>query len=523
MEAKRFFEQFAGNSLTYDDLILLPQYVDFPLNSIDMSARLTRELTLKIPLVSSPMDTVTESDMAIALALQGGIGIIHYNMSVEDQLRHVEKVKRYQNGFIADPITLPPDATIRQAVAIRQQLGYSIIPITSEGRLLGMITKYDYSTFSEDYLTKTVQERMVPLERLSVAHYEELLTPRGTFDLVKANELLLDSHSAALPVIDKKHQLRYLITRSDIEKAQNYPNSAVDSSGALLVGAAVETWAEKAHERIQAIEKYTDVIVFDTSQGYSHYELELIRWTKKHYPHLQVVGGNVVTSAAAEALVKAGADAVRVGMGSGSICTTQEVGGIGRGQATAVFECAAACRDQGVPIIADGGISKSADIVKALSLGAGTVMLGSLLACTNEAPGNSQIKDGIRLKEYRGMGSSQAMDRGSSVRYGTENCTVRVPEGVSGMVPSRGSISEWVPCLIQGVKQGLHKLGYQSVQKLQTHISEGAVHLERRSEGAKREGHVHSLYEVQGDRPAQLNPPPAPKSTITLQSSKVRV
>jgi IMP dehydrogenase len=258
----------------------------------------------------------------------------------------------------------------------------------------------------------------------------------------------------------------------------------------------VETWAVKAEERIDLLKNIADVIVFDTSQGFTRYEIDLIRWTKKKYPHLQVIGGNVVTKEACEALIDAGADAIRVGMGSGSICTTQEVGGIGRGQATAVFECARACSKAGIPVIADGGITKSSDIVKALALGASTVMLGSLLACTDEAPGFSQIKDGIRLKEYRGMGSLKAMEKGSSIRYGTENSAIRVPEGVSGMVPSRGSISEWIPCLMQGVNQGLHKLGYSNIPDFHDSIRKNSVELERRSEGAKREAQVHSLFEV---------------------------
>lgn len=494
MKIDQFFELFKGTSLTYDDLILLPQYVDFSIQEVDLSTQLTKEISLNIPIVSSPMDTVTESELAIAVALQGGIGMIHYNMSPEEQRNEALKVKRFKNGFVSEPITLPPDATINDVMRIRQEQGYSTIPITDDGsprgRLLGMISKYDYSSLTPDYQKNKVKERMVPVGQLPCTTFKELCDENGVFDLYHANEKLLEAHSAALPIIDEKGCLLYLITRSDVDKHQNFPNAALDSHNSLLVGAAIETWKGKAEARIETLSEVVDVIVFDTSQGYTRYEIELIEWTKQHHPHLQVIGGNVVTPDACRALIKAGADAIRIGMGSGSICTTQEVGGIGRGQATAVYTCAEACSQHGVPVIADGGISKSSDIVKALALGAGTVMLGSLLASTEEAPGRSQIKDGIRLKEYRGMGSSQAMDKGSSVRYGTQHSQIRIPEGVAGMVPSRGSISEWVPCLLQGVKQGFHKLGFSSLSTIR-----GQIELEKRSEEAKREGQVHNLYE----------------------------
>ncbi|MCB1111771.1 MAG: IMP dehydrogenase [Chlamydiales bacterium] len=502
MKNEQFFDKFAGESLTYNDLILLPQYVDFPLSEVDMGAQITRGIRVKIPVVSSPMDTVTEADLAIAIALQGGLGVIHYNMTAEQQLDEIQKVKRYQNGFVSDPICLPPSATIREVLQIRREMGYSTIPIThngeSRGRLLGLITKYDYSTLDDDYLNKSVSERMIQVENLTAATYEELCTD-GTFDLIRANERLLDSHSAALPIVDGEGNMCFLITRSDLDKHQNYPDASMDDAGCLLVGAAVETWAEKAQKRIEVIGGSVDVVCFDTSQGFSRYELDLVRWTKEHYPHLQIIAGNVVTAEACEALIAAGADALRIGMGSGSICTTQEVAGIGRGQATAIYECGKVGRKHGVPIIADGGIKGSSDIVKALTLGANAVMLGSLLACTSEAPGLTHIKDGVRLKEYRGMGSLKAMERGSAVRYGMQKSAIQVPEGVSGMVSSRGSVSEWVPCLLQGVKQGLHKLGYCSLEKVHRLLDENKLLLERRSEGAKREGSVHSLYEVVHD------------------------
>ena len=499
MNKHEFFEKFKGTSFSYDDIIFMPQYVDFSLNDIDLSTSLTRGITLNIPLVSSPMDTVTEANLAIAIALQGGIGIIHNNLDPEEQQRQVQKVKRFKNGFVSEPITLDPRSTIADVIKIRREFGYSTIPITENGehrgKLLGMITKYDYSTFTKDHLHKKVYERMVPIENIVVATIDEL-TKNGEFDLSLANEKLLDSHKSCLPITDNSGCLLYLITRSDLDKHQNFPNAALDKSQALLVGAAVETWPKKAEARIELLQNIADVILFDTSQGYSSFEIELIRWAKKKYPHLQIIGGNVVTGEACLALIEAGADSIRIGMGSGSICTTQEVGGIGRAQATAVYECAKICRENNVPIIADGGITKSSDIIKALALGANTVMLGSLLACTTEAPGKSQIKDGIRLKEYRGMGSLKAMERGSSVRYELNDSLIRVPEGVSGMVPSRGSISEWVPCLFQGVKQGIHKLGAQSMVSLH----QSNLQVEKRTESAKREGQVHNLFEVEVEK-----------------------
>lgn len=502
MKNEDFFHHFVGNSFTYDDLILLPQYVDFSPDEVNLQTELSETVQLNIPVISSPMDTVTESKLAIAIALQGGLGVIHYNMSPEEQLEEILRVKRFQNGFVSEPLTLSKTATIRDVIAIRHNEGYSIIPITSDGsshgKLLGMITKYDYSAFTEEDLNKGVSERMIPVERLAIATYDEL-SQKGEFDLNRANEKLLDSHSAALPIVDSEGNLLLLITRSDLDKHQNYPNAAQDEAGRLLVGAAIETWPKKAQARIETIEKDVDVIVFDTSQGYTQYEIELIKWTKKHYPHLQVVGGNVITESACLALIDAGADTIRVGMGSGSICTTQEVGGIGRGQATAVYECARACHKRGKRCIADGGIRTSSDIVKALCLGADAIMLGSLLACTAEAPGKTHLKDGVLLKEYRGMGSLKAMDRGSSVRYGIQTSQIRVAEGVSGMVSSRGPVAKWVPMLIQGVRQGVHKLGYPNLCEIQGKLKENSMELEKRSEGAKREGNIHSLYEISSE------------------------
>lgn len=284
----KFFQHFSGTSLTYDDLILLPKFVNFSIDKVNLSTQLTKEISLNIPLASSPMDTVTESELAIAVALQGGVGLIHYNMSPEQQRIEVQKVKRFKNGFVSEPIVLPPTATILDVIRIRKEHGYSTIPITEAGRprgkLLGMISKYDYSSFSPDYQENSVLERMIPKELLSCATFDELCDENGIFDLYHANEKLLEAHSAALPIIDQNGCLLYLITRSDLDKHQNFPNAALDSKNSLLVGAAVETWKTKAEERIECLEDLVDIIVFDTSQGYTQYEIELIQWTKKNSP-----------------------------------------------------------------------------------------------------------------------------------------------------------------------------------------------------------------------------------------------
>ncbi len=498
MRIHDFFARYEGESLTYDDLILLPHYVDFGLADVDLTSQLTRDIRLTTPCVSSPMDTVTESQMAIAIALQGGIGFIHYNLSPEEQLAEVMRVKKYKHGFVSDPAILSPEATIRDVVRIRDEQGYSTIPITESGdlsgRLLGMITKYDYSAFEGEHLDQRVKERMTPIAQLAMATADQVSTAEGP-NLRKANQFMLKNHQAALPIVDSGPRLQYLVTRSDMEKHENFPKATINyQNKSLLVGAAIETWPDKALPRLEALAGAVDVVMFDTAQGHTRYEIELIRETKKRWPDLQVVAGNVVTESACEALIEAGADAIRVGMGSGSICTTQEVGGIGRGQATAVYRCANIGRRHGVPIIADGGIRKSSDMVKAFALGASTVMFGSLLACTDEAPGESIIKDGVKLKVYEGMGSYGAMERGGAFRYGTQNSALKIPEGVSGRVTYKGAVAKWVPCLLQGMSQGLHKLGMSSVQQMQEMLEKNVTELERRSEAAKFEGAPHDLY-----------------------------
>ena len=471
MEIEEFFTKFEGSSFTYNDLIFHPSYVDFGHEVIDLKTNITREIEINLPVVSSPMDTVTEDALAIAIALQGGIGFIHYNMSPQEQAKQIQKVKRFKSGFVSDLITLDPSAKIWDVVAIRNEYGFTSIPITedgeSHGKLVGMITKYDYSTLADEDLEKTVQERMTPVDNLTIARIDEI-SENGTIDIKQANTRLVDSHSTALPITDREGHLLYFLTRSDLEKHMSCPHATSDPSKRLLVGAAVETWFEKAEERLAAIHRDVDVVVFDTSQGFMSYEIDLVKWTKQHYPDLQIIGGNVVTPDACQALIEAGVDGIRVGMGSGSICTTQEVGGVGRGQATAVYECSKKCLQYGVPVIADGGIRKSSDIIKALCLGANAVMLGSLLASTNEAPGKTHIRDGVKVKEYRGMGSLGAMVCGSAERYmqPADQPKKMVPEGVEGRVPYRGPLSEFVYQLVGGLRQGMGYCGARNIEEL---------------------------------------------------------
>ena len=498
MKVDDFFNKFEGIGLTYNDLIFLPGYINnFSPNDVSLQTNLTKKIKLNIPVVSSPMDTVTEHELAIALAMQGGMGIIHYNFdTVDEQVQQVRKVKRFESGFVENPVTLAPDNLIEDVEKIKKERGYSTIPITedgkSNGRLVGLITKFDYSR--KMHLNMRVKERMIPAEKLRIGFEKEVANKDGTHNIEKANEILIDGHGVALPIIDDKGRLVSIVTRSDIEKHESFPLSAVDSSRRLLVGASVETRPNAAHARLEELNKAgVNVVVFDTSQGYAKFEADLIKYTKEHYQDIQVIGGNVVTAKGAKYLIDAGADAIRVGMGSGSICTTQEVGGVGRSQAIAVYDCAKEARKQGVPVIADGGISQTSHIVLALGLGASTVMMGSLLAATEEAPGRYEHKEGVKLKEYRGMGSSEAMKKRSSSRYSLESSSVKVPEGVEGMVTYKGPVSKWIPYLMAGVKQGMQKIGMNSIEKFHESLN-SELSIERYSLASKQEAGVHNLY-----------------------------
>ena len=474
---------------TYDDLILLPGYISHSPNDINLATQVTRNYKIQLPIVSSPMDTVTEKEMAIKLALLGGLGIIHANLSIEKQCSIVSEVKRYNNGFINNPITLKPNDTIETLRNYIERHGYTGYPVTitgdSNAKLLGMITNRDIDFIADN--TLCVEEFMTPLEQLTTA-------PDST-SLEDAQSLLKGVKCKRIPIIDTQGNLVSLICRRDILNQKRYPQaSRHPDTGQLLVAAAVTTHKD-AHERIRAlVDVGLDIVCIDSSQGNSVYQIELIGHIRNTYPKLDIIAGNVVTKLQAENLIEAGADALRVGMGIGSICTTQNVTGIGRPQASAVYHVAKYAKSQGIPIIADGGISSSGSIVKALSLGASCVMLGSLLAGTDETPGEYTYHEGVRMKKYRGMGSLDALKNRMGERYSYKSAEVKVAQGVSGEVVSKGSVTRHIPYLIGGVKSGLQNLGYQNLVSLHEALYSSDLQIELRSFCSQREGNVHDIF-----------------------------
>jgi len=479
---------------SYDDLILMPGHISFGLADIDITSNLTRNIQLRAPFVSSPMDTVTEHQMAIAMALLGGIGIIHSNMSPESQAAEVRIVKKFKNGFITDPVCLSPENTVEDVFRIKAKMGFSSFPITEDGKmggkLLGIISNRDTS-FVEDPSIK-IKNFMTPRE--------VLVTAKEGVSLREANNMLKVSKKGKLPVVNEKDELVALIARTDIQKSRDNPNASKDEANKqLLVGAAVGTRPEDLDRVKLLVEAGVDVIVVDSSQGDSTYQHDTIRHIKKNYPKVDVIGGNVVTPSQALHLIQAGADGLRVGMGIGSICTTQEVCAVGRAQASAVYHVAKFARRHGVPIIADGGIKSTGHITKALCLGAGAVMMGSMLAATDESPGEYFYQDGVRLKRYRGMGSLEAMKKGGEKRYVWDDTTtvVKVAQGVSGAVQDKGTLRRYVPYLMQGVRHGLQDAGCKSVKEAQAKLYDNKLRFEIRSPSAQAEGGVHGLHSYQ--------------------------
>ncbi len=444
--------------LTFDDVLLIPQASNVLPSDVDLRTKLSDKIQLNLPLISAAMDTVTESRMAIAMAREGGIGIIHKNMSIEEQANHVDRVKRSEHGVITDPFFLYPDNLVKDAVALMERYRISGVPITTpDGKLVGILTNRDLR-FESNY------EQPIS----NVMTKEGLVTaPEGT-SLDDAQKILGKHRIEKLPIVDKDGYLKGLITIKDIEKSIQYPNSARDDNGRLLVGAAVGT-AANTMERIAAlIEARADVIAIDTAHGHSAGVLKKVEEIKAKFPNITLIAGNVATAAATEALIKAGADVVKVGIGPGSICTTRIVAGIGVPQLTAVMDCAEMADKLGKRVIADGGIKYSGDIVKALAAGGSAVMVGSLLAGTLESPGEVELYQGRSYKVYRGMGSLGAMAAGSNDRYFQEGQKKFVPEGVEGRVPYRGSVAEVIYQMKGGLRAGMGYCGKATVEALRT-------------------------------------------------------
>lgn len=466
-----------GEGLTFDDVLLVPAASAVLPREVDVSSFFTRNVRVNIPIASAGMDTVTEARMAIAMAREGGIGVIHKNMSIERQAQEVDRVKRSEHGVITDPIYLSPEHTVGEAVRIMEHYHISGVPITVKGKLVGIITNRDIR-FEQDY-SRPIGEVMTK---------DNLVTaPVGT-TLEEAKEILRRHKIEKLPLVDENFHLKGLITIKDIEKARKYPNSAKDRKGRLLVAAAVGVGKDTL-ERVEAlVAAGVDVVVVDTAHGHSENVLKTISQIKKSYPELEVVGGNVATAEGALALIEAGVDAVKVGVGPGSICTTRVIAGIGVPQLTAILDCARVAKEKGVPVIADGGIKYSGDITKAIAAGASTVMIGSLLAGTEESPGEIEIYQGRSFKTYRGMGSLAAMKEGSKDRYFQEEADKLVPEGIEGRVPYKGPVAETLFQLVGGLKAGMGYLGTRNIAELQE-----KARFIRITPAGLRESHPHDV------------------------------
>ena len=472
-------DKFGKEGLTFDDVLLVPQESDITPNMVELGTWLTKKIKLNIPFMSSAMDTVTESQMAIAIAREGGIGIIHKNMTIAEQAAEVDKVKRSENGVIVNPFSLSKDHTLKDANELMGKYKISGVPVVDENNvLIGIITNRDLR-FETDF-SKKIEESMTS---------ENLITaPEGT-DLMKAQEILSHHKVEKLPIVDKDNHLKGLITIKDIEKAVQYPNSARDAQGRLLAGAAVGV-TDDCIDRVKAlVDAGVDVVALDSAHGHSKNIINKVKEIKAAYPDLQVIAGNIATAEAAKALIEAGADCLKVGIGPGSICTTRVVAGIGVPQITAIYDVCEEAKKYGIPCIADGGIKYSGDCVKAIAAGANVIMMGSLLAGCDESPGEFEIFQGRRFKVYRGMGSLAAMEKGSKDRYFQTGSKKLVPEGVEGRVPYKGPLSDTIYQLIGGLRSGMGYCGTSTIELLK----ENGKFIRITGAGLK-ESHPHDIY-----------------------------
>lgn len=472
MDPQRF-----QDGLTFDDILLQPGYSNVLPAEVDTSTQVTREISLNVPIVSAAMDTVTEAHLAIALAREGGIGIIHRNMSVERQAEEVDRVKRSESGMIVDPVTIEPEKKIADALDVMRRFRISGVPVVKNNKLVGILTNRDLRF-----------ETRYDLPIADVMTKDNLITvPVGT-TLEQAEEILHQHRVEKLLVVDDEYNLKGLITVKDIQKKLKYPNAAKDSQGRLRTGAAVGAGGDYFERAQELIRMKADLLAIDTAHGHSERVLEAARKIKSRYPEVQLIAGNVATYEGAKALIDAGVDGVKVGIGPGSICTTRIVSGVGIPQITAIIECAKATKDAGVPLIADGGIKYSGDITKAIACGAQCVMIGSLFAGTEESPGETILFQGRTFKSYRGMGSLGAMSQGSSDRYAQDPSQKLVPEGVEGRVAFKGSLSEMVYQMVGGVKSGMGYVGAHSILELQE-----KARFVKLSNAGLRESHVHDV------------------------------
>ena len=447
--------QIIGEGITFDDVLLVPSYSKIVPNEVDLTTWLTKKIKLNIPMMSAGMDTVTEHRMAIAMARQGGIGIIHKNMSIEAQAEEVDKVKRSENGVITDPFSLTPEHTLADADALMGKFRISGVPITEGRKLVGIITNRDLK-FETDY-SKKIKESMTS---------EGLITAKEGITLEEAKKILASARKEKLPIVDDNYNLKGLITIKDIEKTIKYPLAAKDAQGRLLCGAGVGITANVLERVAALVDAKVDVIVLDSAHGHSENVLRCLRMIKEKYPDLQVIAGNVATGEGTRALIEAGADAVKVGIGPGSICTTRVVAGIGVPQITAIMDCYKVAKEYGVPVIADGGIKYSGDMTKALAAGANVCMMGSMFAGCDEAPGTFELYQGRKYKVYRGMGSIAAMENGSKDRYFQEGAKKLVPEGVEGRVAYKGTLEDTVFQLVGGIRSGMGYCGCKTIEDL---------------------------------------------------------